>query len=154
MSLKPKPLHQQVCENIKCLLDSASERTDYVVNGNSNIKFMASNSAPSPDVFVVETSRWKEAIKEDTYIDEPPLMVVEVLSPSEDVSEKIVIYLDAGVGSLWIVDLQKRVVLVCGGSERRQYGEHAEINLPFPLNDSIGLDDIFSGLPESVFSND
>jgi Uma2 family endonuclease len=111
------------------------ERTDFIANGNSNILFQASNSAPAPDVFVVETSRWEKAIEKQTYIDVPPLLVVEVLSPSEDVSEKIGIYLDAGVVSIWVVDPKKRIVLVYGGSEKRQYGEHTEINLR--LNGSV-----------------
>jgi Uma2 family endonuclease len=154
MSPKEKPLHQQVCKNIVGLLDSACERTDYIANGKSNIKFPASNSAPAPDVFVVETSLWEKAIEKETYIDVPPLLVVEVLSPSEDVSEKIGIYLDAGVVSTWVVDPKRRIVLVYGGSEKRQYGGRTEINLPFPLNGSVGTDDIFFGLPESIFYND
>src|ERR1035438_2232479 len=85
MSPKAKQLHQQVCKNILRLLDSACERTDYIANGNSNIKFPASNSAPSPDVFVVETSRWEEAIEKEMYIDVPPLLVVEVLSDRKSV---------------------------------------------------------------------
>ncbi|HXC95203.1 MAG TPA: Uma2 family endonuclease [Edaphobacter sp.] len=122
------------------------ERTDFIANGNSNILFQASNSAPAPDVFVVETSRWEKAIEKQTYIDVPPLLVVEVLSPSEDVSEKIGIYLDAGVVSIWVVDPKRRIALVYGGSEKRQYGERTKINLPFRLNGSVGIDDIFFGL--------
>jgi Uma2 family endonuclease len=130
------------------------ERTDFIANGNSKILFQASNSAPAPDVFVVETSLWEKAIEKQTYIDVPPLLVVEVLSPSEDVSEKIGIYLDAGVVSIWVVDPKRRIALVYGGSEKRQYGERTEINLPFRLNGSVGIDDIFFGLPESIFYND
>jgi Uma2 family endonuclease len=148
MSPKAKPLHQQVSKNIERLLYSACERTDYTANGNSNIEFPASNSAPAPDVFIVGTSRWKEAMRKGTYIDVPPLLAVEVLSPSEDVSERISIYLDGGVSSVWVVDPRRRIVLVYGGSEKRQYGEHTEIDLPFPLNGSVGIDDIFFGLPE------
>jgi Uma2 family endonuclease len=130
------------------------ERTDFIANGNSKILFQASNSAPAPDVFVVETSLWEKAIEKQTYIDVPPLLVVEVLSPSEDVSEKIGIYLDAGVVSIWVVDPKRRIALVYGGSEKRQYGERTETNLPFRLNGSVGIDDIFFGLPESIFYND
>jgi Uma2 family endonuclease len=130
------------------------ERTDFIANGNSKILFQASNSAPAPDVFVVETSLWEKAIEKQTYIDVPPLLVVEVLSPSEDVSEKIGIYLDAGVVSIWVVDPKRRIASVYGGSEKRQYGERTETNLPFSLNGSVGIDDIFFGLPESIFYND
>lgn len=154
MSPHAKPLHQQVRRNIERLLQSACEGTDYIANGNSNIKFPASNSAPSPDVFVVEAFRWKDAIKKESYLDVAPVLVVEVLSPSEDVSEKIGIYLDAGAVSIWVVDPKARTVLVYVGSEKRQYGQHTEINLLFPVRGSVGIDDIFLGLPESMLYKD
>lgn len=154
MSPKAKPLHQQVRMNIVRLLEAACEPAKYIVNGNSNIKFPASNSALSPDVFVVETSRWEDAIEKDSYLDVTPVLVVEVLSPSEDWSEKIGIYLEAGAGSIWVVDPKTRSVLVYAGSEKRQYGQHAEINLLFPLRGSVETDGIFFGLPESIFYND
>lgn len=147
MSPKAKPLHQHVRNNILRILDSACERTDYIANGNSNIKFPASNSAPSPDVFVVETSKWKEAMRAGTYLDVPPLLAVEVLSPSENVDEKVDIYLDAGVTALWIVDPNNRTVLVYSGRENSLYKEHTEICLPFPLHGSVQVDLIFAGLP-------
>jgi hypothetical protein len=103
---------QEVHQNIYSLLDAASEGSGYTVNGNSNILFPTSNSAPSPDVFVVATASWKEAMRADTYLTGAPLLVVEVLAPSEDLSEKVNIYLDAGVAVVWIVDPERRTVLV------------------------------------------
>jgi hypothetical protein len=40
------------------------------------------------------------------------------------------------------------------GSEMLQYAEHTKVALPFPLKRSVGIDDIFSGLPESISNND
>jgi Uma2 family endonuclease len=148
MNPQPKPLHQQIRKNIERLLDAACERTDYTANSDSNIQFPASDSAPAPDVFVVESSRWQEAMRKGTYIDSPPLLVVEILSPSQDVAEKINLYSEAGVAAIWVVDPKRRNVLVHTGREMRQYGEHAEIALPLPLNGSVKIDDIFFALPK------
>jgi Uma2 family endonuclease len=112
MTPLPKPLHQHIRQNIEDLLDAACEGTEYIVNGNSNIKIPSSNSAPSPDVFVVARARWEDAMRADTYLTGAPLLVVEVLAPSEDVSEKVDIYLDAGVTTLWIVDPERHTVLI------------------------------------------
>jgi Uma2 family endonuclease len=119
MTPMPKPLHQHIRQNIADLLDAACKGTEYTVNGNSNIQFPSSNSAPSPDVFVVARNRWKDAIRADTYLDVPPLLAVEILSPSEDVNEKTDIYRDAGVMALWIVEPENRTVVVYSGREPR-----------------------------------
>lgn len=149
----PKPLHRHVEQNLFCLLHSACKSTDYTANCNTHLFCQTSDSAPYPDVFVVETSRWIEAIREDWYVDGPPLLAVEVLSPFEDVSGKVNIYLNEGVASIWVIDPKRRIVMVYSSSEKRQYYEHSEISLPFPLNGSVRIDDIFLGLPESVFYN-
>src|ERR1035437_7436320 len=147
MTPLPKPLHQQIKSNIEGLLDAACEGKEYTVNGNSNIKFPSSNSAPAPDVFVVARDRWEDAMRAGTYLDVPPLLAVEVLSPSEEVNEKVDIYLDAGVMALWIVDPKNRTVLVYSGRENSLYKDHADIRLPFPLPGSVQIDLIFAGLP-------
>ena len=49
------------------------------------------------------------------YFDGPPVLVVEVLSPSdpqEDIHDKIDEYLDAGVMIVWVVDPRRRTVMV------------------------------------------
>jgi Uma2 family endonuclease len=159
MKPRPEPLHQHISRNIERLLGTACEDTNYTANGNSNILFPTSNSAPAPDVFVVATASWEEAIKADRYLDVPPLLAVEVLSPSENVDEKVDIYLDAGVQAVWIVNPKNQTVLVCSSlganmPNKVQYsrGEtslpnHSEIRLPFPLHGSVQIDLIFAGLP-------
>jgi Uma2 family endonuclease len=145
---QPQPLHQHIQKNIQRLLDKSCEGTPYTVNGDSNIKFPALNSAPSPDAFVVATARWQEAMRADTYLNAPPLIAVEILSPSQqDVNEKVDIYLKAGVTALWVVDPNERTVLYHSGSRRHRYQRDTEIFLPLPLSGSIKVADIFAGLP-------
>jgi Uma2 family endonuclease len=92
-------------------------------------------------------------------IDVPPLLAVEVLSPSEDVDEKVDIYLDAGVEAVRIVNPKNQTVLVCPSVGRNMHNkEHysrgeasllnrSEIRLPFPLQASVQIDLILAGLP-------
>ncbi len=146
----PKPLHQQIRRNIERLLEAACQGTSYAANGNSNIEFSACNSAPSPDVFVVSEAAWEEAIEAGTYLSTPALLVVEVLSPSEDVSEKVEIYLTARIDAIWVVDPAKRLVTVFVGHEKRSYQASDAISLPYQLWGSVKVDDFFAGtLPES-----
>ncbi len=62
---------------------------------------------PAPDVFVVRREAWMRAIQEENYLTEPPLLVVEVLSPANrrrKVEEKAELYLRNGVAHVWICD--------------------------------------------------
>jgi Uma2 family endonuclease len=150
MSTEPYTAHALVRMNIYPLLDSACDGTDYEGFFRSNIQFPASNSAPAPDVCVVE----KEPKLRYGHFEGSLLLAVEVLKPSEDVSEKVSLYLKESIASIWVVDIPRRIVLVYSGSEMRQYAEHTEIELPFPLKGSVRVDDVFSGLPESISDND
>lgn len=49
------------------------------------------------------------------YFEGPPVLAIEILSPSDSqkqISEKVRIYLDAGVALVWLVDPEFRTVLV------------------------------------------
>ncbi len=145
MTPDAKPLHQQIQRNIQRALEAACEGTEYIVNGNSNIKFPDLHSMPSPDVFVVPTSKWEEAMRAGVYLDTTPLLTVEILSPDQDISEKVEIYLKAGVGALWIVDPKNKTVLSYVGNRKHTYQLPDEIYLPMPLKDSIKVAVIFAG---------
>jgi Uma2 family endonuclease len=143
----PKPLHQHVRQNIVLLLDAACEGTGYIANGNSNIE-LTPFDMPSPDVFVVSIPAWERAMQEGKYLNVKPLMAVEVLSPSEDVSEKVNIYLTAQVDAVWVVDPTNRTVLVYASLKKLPCQEHSEISLPSPLQGAVEVDDIFAGLSD------
>jgi len=150
MSTEPYLAYAVVRMNIYPLLDAACEHTGYEGFFRSNIQFPASNSAPAPDVCVIE----KEPKLRYGYIEGSLLLAVEVLKPSEEVSEKITLYSKEGVASIWVVDIPRRIVLVYSGAEVHQYAEHTENELSFPLRGSVRVDDVFSGLPESISHND
>lgn len=81
----------------------------------------------------------------ETYLRVPPLMVVEILSPSEDASEKVDIYLAAQVNVVWVVDPARRMVTVFAGPGKRSCQAHDVISLFYPLQGSVRVDDFFAG---------
>ena len=87
---------------------------------------------------------WEEAAEAGTYLSTPPVLAVEVLSPSEDVSEKVDIYLTAQVDEVWMVDPAKGMVTVFAGLEKRSYQAPDAISLPYPLRGSVKVDDFFA----------
>ena len=118
MTPQPKPLHQHICKNVQRLLDAICEGTDYIVNGDSNIE-LTPFDMPAPDVFVVRATAWEEAMRAGEYLCTPPLLAVEILSPGQEVQEKVRLYLSAGVDAVWVVYPSTRATLVYAGLEKK-----------------------------------
>jgi Uma2 family endonuclease len=140
MNPQPKPLHQHVMLNILGILQRFCEGTEYIVNGNSNIKFSTLHSMPSPDVFVVLKQEWEEAMESDNYLQNPPLLAVEVLSKAnrpKHVHEKIAIYLEAGVKEVWVVNTKERSLA--------KFPVHPN-PLPEFLRKEVDLSSVFQGV--------
>ena len=60
---------------------------------------------PAPDVFVVTREAWRAAIAKEDYVDELPLLVIEVISPANrrrNVEEKAALYLSSGIRHVWL----------------------------------------------------
>jgi hypothetical protein len=70
LSPQPKPLYQQVSENIHRPLNKLLSG-QFVAKQNSNIKLPGANSMPAPDVFVVRRADWKRACESDRYLEGP-----------------------------------------------------------------------------------
>lgn len=68
-----------------------------------------------PDVAFVSAETAKKTSQESIFFESPPVLAVEILSPSNDVEsihEKIRLYLESGVKLVWIVDPEFRTVVV------------------------------------------
>lgn len=153
MTPNAKPLHQHIQRNIQRLLDAACKGSGYIVNGDSNIE-LTPVDMPSPDVFVVSWPAWRRAMCEDKYLSVKPLLAVEILSPGQDVSDKLAIYLTVRIDAVWVVDPKTRTVTVYANLEKLPYREDNEIPLPPPLRGSINTVDIFTGLASAGLPED
>jgi Uma2 family endonuclease len=148
VSPEPKPLHHDVAENIFELLKSAVGRT-FKAGMRINMTMEMLNSAPSPDVWVVDREKWRVARATNTYPENAPILAVEVVSPSNRkrrVQQKIDLYLAAGGAGVWVVYPKRREVRVhLPKQPEATYGiEDGAIRLPPPLPQaSIVISEIF-----------
>ena len=145
LSPQPKPLHQQVSENIGALLNKVLG-DEFVAKQNSNIRFREANSMPAPDVFVVSRADWRKACESDQYLDTPPLLAVEVISPANRkfrVSQKIEIYLSNGVSEVWVSYPKKRLLRTHRMGQVTEHSEADSVTLPQPLRGEIKVGDMF-----------
>ena len=146
MAPRAKPWHQQLAQNLQDLLRDLLP-ANYVANQNANIRFALAHSMPSPDVFVVTREQWRRACERDEYLSAPPLLVVEVISPSNRkarVEQKIGLYLDHGVARVWEIHPKTRVVRVHSrGVLPESLTEAGTLVLPAPVDGSIVIGEIF-----------
>lgn len=111
VSPPPQPTHQRVAENLAFLLKRycRAHGLGEVMSSPAAVSWNSS-SLVQPDVFIVHPSQagssdWRSV----TLVD----LVVEVLSPStahHDRTSKRRLYQDNGVGTLWLVDTDRRQV--------------------------------------------
>jgi Uma2 family endonuclease len=103
------------------------------------MKLPATQSARMPDLLFVSKSR--EANVEETYLDGPADLAVEIVSPDSadrDTSEKFVEYQAAGVREYWIIDPKRETADFYElGSDRRYY--------PVPLCDGAFRSTVIPG---------
>lgn len=90
----------------------------------------------APDVAVARTTLLADGeLPEEGFVEGPPLLAVEVVSPSDkerDILEKVADYLDYGVERVWAVRAKTRSVVV--------YYPNGEVKL-LQLNDTLTSDD-------------
>jgi Uma2 family endonuclease len=145
LSPQPKPLHQQISENIHRLLNKVLS-AHFVAKQNSNIKFREANSMPAPDVFVVRRADWKRACESDQYLEIPPVLAVEVISPANRkirVAQKIDLYLSTGASAVWVCYPKKRLLRTYQAGRTTQLSEAESVLLPEPLLGEIKVQDMF-----------
>lgn len=99
------------------------------------------DSVPAPDLMVVPEGAWLSAVKKRSWFDGVPLMVFEVISPSERRArrmQKVGLYLEIGIPYVVEVDYTRRVVLVHtpAGDAATVYRADDQITDPFQA--SIG----------------
>lgn len=148
VSPEPKPLHHDIAENVFELLKAAVGRA-FKVGMRINMTMETLNSAPSPDIWVVDREKWRAARAANTYPENAPILAVEVISPSNRkvrVQQKIDLYLATGGAEVWVVYPKRQEIWVLrSGREAKRYRvENGEIPLPASLGSgSVAVADIF-----------
>lgn len=105
------------------------------------------DSVPGPDLMVIRDEDARRAVKNRRWFEGIPLLVIEVISPSERKArrlQKIGLYLDMGVPNVIEVDYTKRVLRVYTPDEDSPHTYRPGDQLTQPFHATI--DDIFSVL--------
>jgi Uma2 family endonuclease len=87
----------------------------YVLSNDTGVVLEESpGTVVGPDVaYCVEESKYEEV--ESDWVDTPPVLTVEVVSPTDrmsEVNEKIAEYLKAGVKVVWLADPESKTLTV------------------------------------------
>jgi Uma2 family endonuclease len=103
VSAAPRPMHQlassrlftKLAGTLPALVEVLAAPIAWRIDGRTEVQ---------PDLIVVPRTAIRPA---DTYLDDPPLLAVEILSPSTrayDLGTKLLTYNDAGLDAYWIID--------------------------------------------------
>ena len=109
--------HSRAAARIACVLsvwlDSRPEPRGEVVSGEAGVRLARDpDTTVGIDVAYVSAEVAARA-PEAAYIEGPPVLAVEILSPSdrqEDIDEKLAVYLETGVAVVWVVNPRFRTV--------------------------------------------
>lgn len=98
----------------------------------------------APDVAFVREDRMPSSVEQSKFLELAPDLVVEVVSPSDrftDLHDKVMLYLNAGVQIVWVVDPERKTIT--------EYTPDSPTRA-FNVGDTIGGGDILPGFELSV----
>jgi Uma2 family endonuclease len=119
----PKPLHGQVVANLAIILGQHIKANRLGrIYAESGYKLESDpDTVLGPDASFVSKERIDQA--EDAYYEGPPDLAIEVLSPGDRrgyVERKLVLYLQRGTRSVWLVNPRRRTVEVVSSLDNRR----------------------------------
>jgi Uma2 family endonuclease len=140
----PKIEHSRVQWQLRRLLDSAAGDAG-IVTIELGFRALPENEYRVADVAFVTNPRWHNA---KNYLLGAPEIVIEVLSPSNTVSEmldKEKICLENGCQEFWLVDIERRQVKVSTPDGRTiTYRSGQDIPLPLLNGGRLAVDSVFT----------
>jgi len=61
---------------------------------------------------------WPDQPQDDKYLVRAPMIAAEILSPSEDIEEKLTLYFDEGAMEVWVINVRKNTMTVYRRSDQ------------------------------------
>ena len=110
----PRVIHQYVAANLTVLLRSFADPLGLGLTAGPITVRLEEELVLEPDLVFVRQDRMS-IVDPEGHVHGPPDLVVEILSPSRknyDRTLKRKRYLDSGVGEVWIIDIDERLVEV------------------------------------------
>ncbi len=106
----------RIARYLDCWLDTQPQPHGMVLCGEAGVRLMRDpDTIVGVDVAYISADIVSRQTGATTLVDGVPLLAVEILSPSdttEEINEKIDLYLQAGVALVWIVDPHRRTVQI------------------------------------------
>ena len=139
----PKFPHTVVLDNLEALL--RKQFPEMRIAREAGWRFKSgdgSDSVPGPDLMILRPEDYARAAQSGGYFEGKPLLVIEVVSPTERKPRrmhKIGLYLEAGAGAVVEVDYTKHFALIYRPDEDAPEVVRDRITSPFEAN----LSDIF-----------
>lgn len=124
--------HGYIVAKLARLLGNFAEERDLGVVLGPGVGLLVSrrpDTVRAPDLMFYRKGRLDPSSIPEGYLDVPPDLVVEVVSPSDswsDVEAKVEEYLGMGVKAVWVVDPQRRAVTVLPERRTLKEGEALE----------------------------
>jgi Uma2 family endonuclease len=121
----PKVRHADIVWRLRRSLALLEETGAFVI-ANDFSCVLRPRSMPIPGLGVVRREPWEQALRDDTWLEGAPALVIEVSSPSNrsrTLMRKAGIYLDHGAEQVWIVYPKSRSVAVLTAEETREARE-------------------------------
>lgn len=149
LSPLPQAAHTAVIENVEELLKRDLDRSEWRVVRESGWRchlIDGKDSVPGPDLMVIRKRDYENSIRLRGWFEGEPLLVIEVISPSERKYrrlQKVGLYLEAGAKAVVEIDYTKRIVLIYRPDEdHSELIREGRITWPFKAN----LSEIFQRL--------
>jgi Uma2 family endonuclease len=60
---------------------------------------------------------WPDQPMDDKYMLRAPMIAVEILSPGEEIEEKLTLYFDEGAAEVWVINIRRKSMTVCVRSD-------------------------------------
>ncbi|GAK52962.1 protein containing DUF820 [Candidatus Moduliflexus flocculans] len=139
--MSPSYHHAYLCGKI---ITALNQRAAYAIFSELTIQIQEKDYVPDVCVYPKRPMNFVES--DIIKMTEIPLMVIEVLSPSQgsqDALSKFQVYFDAGVKSCWLVIPISTSVIIYTAMDRAQTFHTGEIHDPV-LDVRIPLSEIFS----------
>lgn len=138
----PKPRHGEICNRVGRILGNHVKDLDlgHVLSNNVGvITERGPDTVRGADISFYSYARVPKGPLPDRYLDKPPDLIVEVLSPSDrwpKVLAKVAEYLDAGTTVVIVLDDQRRMAqLYHADGATRLLGAEEDLALPDLLGD-------------------
>jgi Uma2 family endonuclease len=61
---------------------------------------------------------WPDQPQDDKYLLRAPMIAAEILSPGEDIEEKLTLYFDEGALEVWVINIRKKTMTVYRRSDQ------------------------------------